>query len=147
MQGLKEISFPNGSFLYTSVYLEKSFNFLIPIRGSNSLGEGKCFPWEELGQGNSSLRGNFAIRLWRMVIFPGEKFCHPPSAGRNSSPEPILGKLFPDDYPLKCKFIYPCVHFTSELEENKSAHSAVPRMPTSLIGENYKDGRDGGRTL
>ena len=37
------------------------------------------------------------------------------------------------------------VHFTSELEENKSAHSAVPRMPTSLIGENYKDGRDGGK--
>ena len=37
------------------------------------------------------------------------------------------------------------VDFTSELEENKSAHSAVPRMPTSLIGENYKDGRDGGK--
>ena len=31
-----------------------------------------------------------------------------PSAGGNSSPENFLGKLFPDDYPLKCKYIYPC---------------------------------------
>ena len=31
-----------------------------------------------------------------------------PLAGGNSSPKNILGKLFPDDYPLKCKYIYPC---------------------------------------
>ena len=28
--------------------------------------------------------------------------------GGNSSPEKILGKLFPDNYPLKWKYIYPC---------------------------------------
>ena len=105
MQGLKEISFPNGSCLYTSVYLGISFNFPIPIKGIK-------FPRgrEMLSLGRVRARKLFLERKFcRMVIFPGEKFCQPPSAGRNSSPEPILGKLFPDDYPLKCKFIYPCI--------------------------------------
>ena len=34
-----------------------------------------------------------------------------PLAGGNSSPKNILGKLFPDDYPLKCKYIYPSDNF------------------------------------
>ena len=38
---------------------------------------------------------------------------HLPSAGGNSSPENFLGKLFPDNYPLKCKYIYPYFYMKS----------------------------------
>ena len=40
-------------------------------------------------------------------------------AGGNSSPEPIFGKLFLDDYPLKWKYIYPCLKVFLGLKFNE----------------------------
>ena len=71
----RKFSFPNGSFLYTSVYLGKSFNFPIPIKGIK-------FP-----------RGREMLSLGRVrarKLFPERNFCHPPSADSNFP----LGKSF-----------------------------------------------------
>ena len=48
-----------------------------------------------------------------------------PSAGGNSSPENFLGKLFPDDYPLKCKYIYPWQHVFRRFKSSRTSPSAA----------------------
>ena len=86
----RKFSFPNGSFLYTSVYLGKSFNFPIPIKGIK-------FP-----RGRKMLFLG-RVRAWK--LFPERKFCHLPSADGNFP----WGKVLPPAF--GGKKLFPRAHF------------------------------------
>ena len=117
-----------------SVMLEKKYGYTLPYHQWWMVGTGKTFNLPlsmilRIGYGFGEEFGNVGEE-WiciRYSICPGaiawgdhlaSKSWHPtdnqPAFGRsrgNSSPKKFLGKLFPDNYPLKWKYIYPWKHY------------------------------------
>ena len=116
-----EIFWDSHGFGYDSVILGKNYRYALPYCQWWMVGTGETFNLPlsmilRIGYGFGEEFGAFgeeSLFLRHSIYYRASKNLHPtsislPLASWNSSPEKFLGKLFPDNYPLKWKYIYPC---------------------------------------